>query len=86
MGEPGQEDNDKQEKSLKKAEKTLNYKRIWWRYMIIMQHLEGAKVVLPAPNTPAQVSCASATTAHGYRDGDHGGKDDSDHDGGNHDR
>ena len=54
--------------------------------MIIMQHLEGAKVVLPAPNTPAQVSCASATTAHGHRDGDHGGKDDSDHDGGNHDR
>ena len=41
-----------------------------------MQHLEGAKVVLPAPNTPAQVSCASATTAHGHRDGDHGGKDD----------
>ena len=46
--------------------------------MIIMQHLEGAKVVLSAPNTPAQVSCASATTADGHRDGDQDGKDDGD--------
>ena len=45
--------------------------------MIIMQHLEGAKVVLPAPNTPAQVSCASATTAHGHHDGDQDGNDDA---------